>query len=123
MKAFYDEKPKPFHKVGNGSYLYRYDIKSYEIDGMEDIETATGWKCQEVVIWGNLTKDKITRAVITDRWDNDLENKILNDYMASKQGVFGTDRNNECEIRYMEFLTEREALKSSINRDWEVFNE
>ncbi len=123
MKAFYDEKPKPFHEVGNGSYLYRYGIKSYEVEGMGDTETTTGWMCQEVVIWGNLTKDKITRAVITDRWDNDLENKILNDYMASKQGVFGADRNNECEIRYMEFLTEREALKSSINRDWEVFNE
>lgn len=117
MKAFYDEKPSPFEAIGNGSYFYRYDIE--EVVNEEDENTQ--WACQEVVIWGNLDRSRVVKAVIEDRWSISKENKILNDYIGATNEFFAEKENAELIATYEAFLVERKELKDKVNNDWEEY--
>ena len=120
MKAFYDEKPQAFHEVGNGSFLYRYDIEEYLTD---EEEPRSQWRCKEVTIWGNLTREKVVTAVIESKWSNNDENKIINDYIASTKNFFSPKENEIYEASYNLFLEQRKELKLKVNSDWEIYNE
>lgn len=105
MKAFYDHKPAVLEAVGNGSYLYHWDIK--QIDNQQ-------WECNEVVVWGPITQNKITEAVITELYPNNYEQKLINEYNSAMMGIGDS---SAIEI-YKEFLLERIALKRQINDDY-----
>ncbi len=76
--AMYDAKPSKLEAVGNGSYLYRFNIeeKTYVVEEAPEVETEneqeapepktrTQWECDEVTIYEPLTANKITEAVIS----------------------------------------------------------
>ena len=77
MKAFYDTKPSTLEPVGNGSFLYRYNIEEVET---ETEEAHTQWQCEEVTVYAPLTANKITEAVITDKWPSNYEQKKKRKY-------------------------------------------
>lgn len=126
--AFYDSKPSVFEANNNGSYMYRWNIHEVEIpSGTDNDETATTtkWECDEVVVWGTVTKDKITEKVITTLWPNDYEKKLINDYNAAKEGVFGSTTGataKEYIARYKSFLGDRKAVKEQIEADCKTLN-
>lgn len=117
MKAYYDMKPDSIEPVGNGSYFYRYNIVSLTED------EHTQWMCDEVVIWSPLTREKIVDAVIKEKWNDNVEKKLINDYNTSKEGIFDEEKSAECIAAYRNFLTERTQLKNMVNSDWEEYNE
>lgn len=119
MKAFYDSKPAILEEVGNGSSIYRFDFEAVDVQISEQ-EHKTQWKCEEVVVWSPLTANKITEAVITDKFDNNREQKLINDFNSAQLGVFG-ERGSETAQRYVtnytEYLKERVRLKSVVDAD------
>ena len=126
MKAFYDEKPSVLEAVGNGSFLYRRNIEEQTVDLRaegedEPVATKTQFTCDEVTVFEPLTSNRITEAVITDRWPSTYEQKLVNEYNAAALGlVGGAKSSDEAKSRidaYKAFLSERAAIKAQVDAD------
>jgi hypothetical protein len=119
--AIYDAKPSKYEAVGNGSYLYRWNIEEIQVPDNSDSETTViKWQCEEVTVWSPVTSNKITEAVIILKWDNNYEQKLVNDYNAAKLGVYGSTTSTEATEKvaaYTAYLNERKALKEQIDAD------
>lgn len=122
MKATYDNEPSVLEAVGNGSHRYHYDIKAVKTESAEkssgEESSRTQYECQEVIVWKPLTSNKITEAVIADKWDGNQEQKLINEYNAIQLGIT-TDK---AEITsktaaYKAFLVERARLKTIVDAD------
>lgn len=123
--AIYDTKPAKYEAVGNGSYLYRWDIQETQVPEIKYNEKENGefeeetvnvakWKCEEVTVWSPVSANKITEAVITAKYGLNYEQKLLNDYNAAKMGVYGLVTSGEAKKKidaYTNYLKEREKLK------------
>ena len=107
-EVFYSERPSVFQTYENGEVQYRWDIE----------EVISQWKCNEVTINSPIDKDKLTQAVITYIWDNDLEKKLINDYNGAKAGLFDEETNQKYINAYNDFLIQRKAIKEQIDLDW-----
>ena len=134
MTAFYDNKPSVLEAVGNGSFLYRWDIQeaasesnsqATAVEDGSEVETTTKeqrtqWQCEEAVVWSPLTANKITEAVIATKWDGNYEQKLVNEYNGAQLGVYGSKTSEEAKARiqaYTDFLAERYALKQQVDAD------
>lgn len=132
MKAYYDEKPSVISEVGNGSILYRYGIEEVETSQVQTQATDTDeeqpeakkqFVCQEVQVWKPVTSNRITEAVITDRWDSNYEQKLINEYNAAQLGLLGAKSSDEAKARiaaYTDYLKERATLKAQVDADCET---
>lgn len=119
MKAFYDFKPDSVQAVGNGSSLIRFDIESFQT---EDEFPQTMWKCEEVLVWGKVTREKIVEAIISDKWTISEENKVMNNYIGATKDFFTKKENSKFIAEYEDFLNERKSLKTKANNLWNDFN-
>lgn len=118
MQAFYDHKPSVLEAVGNGSYKYRWDIVEMEQPAHEEGgEPTTQWKCQEVTVWAPVSSNKITEAVISELWDSNYEQKLVNEYNAAQLGVYDEETAAAKVAAYKAFLTERNAVKTQVDAD------
>lgn len=122
-RAYYDERPSALEAVGNGSYLYRWDIKEETVPSMgmgdeEQAEDRTQWSCREVTVWAPITADKLKEAVISASYGEDEELKLVNEYNSYQLGVSGND-NSEA---YKAFLKERTELKRGVDEALDAFN-
>ena len=117
MKAFYSQKPKVLEAVGNGSYLYRYNITEEQIEATELTEQQTQWSCEEVTVWAPLSANKKTKKVLTEKWDNNYEQKLINEYNAAVMGMLSEDVAQKRKDAYMTFLQERTELKTIVDND------
>ena len=125
MQAFYDNQPKKLEAVGNGSFRYRYNIREEEkpVQASENSETAQEaqaqpqWVCEEVTVWAPLSANKITEKVLTERWDGNYEQKLLNEYNSAQMGLLSEEEAAARIEAYRAFLTERTALKSLVDED------
>lgn len=124
--ANYDEKPSILEAVGNGSFLYRFNIEenTSEIyaEGMDEpVSTRTSWDCDEVVVWSPLTSNKITEAVISTICPASHEQKLVNEFNAATLGLVGGSKTSEEAKQrisaYKEFLEHRAALKERVDAD------
>ncbi len=112
MKALYQNEPARYEAVGNGSYLYRFEVHQVTTVNQDQTET-TQWECQEVTVWPDAsqpTHDKIVERVIADQWGAGLEQKYINDYYAAVEGILPLSAKNN----YINFLTDRKVLKDEI---------
>lgn len=122
MKVIYDNEPSVLEAVGNGSHRYHYDIKEVKTESAEKSSGAelsrTQYECQEVIVWEPLTSNKITEAVIADKWDGNQEQKLINEYNAIQLGIT-TDKAEIASktAAYKEFLAERVRLKTIVDAD------
>lgn len=121
MKVIYDNEPSVLEAVGNGSHRYHYDIKAVETESAEKssgTESKTQYECQEVIVWEPITSNKITEAVIADKWDGNQEQKLINEYNAIQLGIT-TDKTEIANktTAYKEFLEERVRLKAIVDAD------
>lgn len=125
MQAFYDNQPKKLEAVGNGSFRYRYNIREEEkpVQASENSETAQEaqaqpqWVCEEVTVWAPLSANKITEKVLTERWDGNYEQKLVNEYNSAQMGLLSEEAAAARIEAYRAFLTERTALKSQVDAD------
>ena len=125
MQAFYDIQPKKLEAVGNGSFRYRYNIREEEkpVQASENSETAQEaqaqpqWVCEEVTVWAPLSANKITEKVLTERWDGNYEQKLVNEYNSAQMGLLSEEEAAARIEAYRAFLTERTALKSQVDAD------
>lgn len=119
--AIYDNKPSMFEANGDGSYTYRWGIKEVEVaDGNGSEETTKKWECEEVIVWGTVTSDKLTEAVIGKVCPIGREQKLINEFNAANLGVYGAKSSAEAQEKitaYKDFLTERNALKAQVDAD------
>lgn len=121
----YDFEPSKLEAVGNGSYIYRWDIQEVQVENNSleteqgSTNTVTKWTCNEVVVWGMVTNDKLKKAVITHLWDSDKEAKIINDYNASLLGILTEKSATD---NYKEYLQKRKAIKEMIDNDCQELN-
>ena len=125
MQAFYDNQPKKLEAVGDGSFRYRFNIREEEkpAQGIENSETAEQaqpqiqWVCDEVTVWAPLSANKITEKVLTERWDGNYEQKLVNEYNSAQMGLLSEEEAAARIEAYRAFLTERTALKSQVDAD------
>ena len=125
MQAYYDNQPKKLEAVGNGSFRYRYNIREEEkpVQASENSETAQEaqaqpqWVCEEVTVWAPLSANKITEKVLTERWDGNYEQKLVNEYNSAQMGLLSEEEAAARIEAYRAFLTERTALKSQVDAD------
>ena len=125
MQAFNDNQPKKLEAVGNGSFRYRYNIREEEkpVQASENSETAQEvqaqpqWVCEEVTVWAPLSANKITEKVLTERWDGNYEQKLVNEYNSAQMGLLSEEEAAARTEAYRAFLTERTALKSQVDAD------
>ena len=130
MKTYSDNKPKVFESVGDGGYRYNYNIKEIEVDRLNIIDNKneidikqTQWEYDSVIIYLPINKDKITRAVITNTWNSDYENKLINDYNEISLGNLTEEEIDKRTNKYIAFLQERKRLKEMIDNDWETIKD
>lgn len=123
MIAFYDNQPSKLEAVGNGSYVYRFNIEELVpvlTEENAEEKKVSQWKCEEVTVWSPLSSNKITEAVITEKWDNNQEQKLVNEYNAANLGLLGAKTSEEAKARieaYKAYLTERASLKAQVDND------
>lgn len=124
--ANYDNKPSIYEANGDGSYTYRWDIQEIAVPaGTENEESSTKWECEEVVVWGTVTSNKLTDAVINHLWSKDFEQKLINEYNGVALGLFGVETSVEAQNKinaYKDFLNGRNAIKAQIDADCETLN-
>lgn len=135
-RSYYDARPSKFEAVGNGSYIYRWDIQEEaapqqqtmtEDEDQPDAEIArTQYSCYEVIVWATVTSNKITEAVIGQMWEANYEQKLINEYNAANLGVYGGSKtSDEAKAKiaaYKAFLAARAALKAQIDADCAELN-
>ncbi|MFR9643786.1 MAG: hypothetical protein SNH57_00740 [Rikenellaceae bacterium] len=120
-RANYDSKPSVIEAVGNGSYLYRWDIEEVTTeateatDEQEAQEAHTSWECYEVTVWNTPTENSITEVVVDALWGNGVEQKLLNDYYSAIEGILNEESYKQ---PYLDFLAERKAIKEQITADF-----
>ena len=119
MKAFYDNQPSKLEPVGNGSYHYRYNINEIKKPSQgENVEqTQSQWECEEVTVWAPLSANKITEKVLTERWDGNYEQKLVNEYNSAQLGMMSAEEATTRINAYKEFLAARAALKALVDAD------
>ena len=128
MKTYSNNKPKVFESIGNGGFRYNYNIKEIEVDRFDIVDNKsivkqTQWEYDNVIIYLPIDKDKITRAVITNTWNSDYENKLINDYNEISLGNLTEEEINKRTNNYITFLQERKRLKEMIDNDWEIIKD
>ena len=130
MKTYSDNKPEVFESIGDSGFRYNYNIKEIEVDRFDiiDNENETNikqiqWEYDNVIIYSPIDKDKITRAVVTNTWNINYENKLINDYNEISLGNLTEEEINKRTNNYITFLQERKRLKEMINNDWEIIKD
>lgn len=117
MQAFYDSKPPYLEAVGNGSYVYRFNIEEVVpelTDENAGEEKVSQWKCDEVTVWIPVTSDKVIEAVIRAKYTASAELALVNKFNAHQQGL---DVEADIVNEYMEYLSFVANVKRQVRKD------
>lgn len=113
-----NDKPQTMSAVGNGSYLYRFNIKKVEVTSpSKDSEVTNAWNYDEVVVWSPISSDAITKAVMNYLWSKDAEQKYINDYNAATLGILDASYIEA----YKNFMIQRKSIKEQIDKDYNEY--
>lgn len=117
MQAFYDSKPPYLEAVGNGSYVYRFNIEEVVpelTDENAGEEKVSQWKCDEVTVWIPVTSDKVIEAVIRAKYTASAELALVNKFNAYQQGL---DVEADIVNEYTEYLSFVANVKRQVRKD------
>lgn len=112
MKAYYDNKPVATEAVGNGNWLYRWEIKQEEFT--DETGNRSRWTCEEVTVNGEPEYGKCIVAVIRSRYSADDELALVNKYNSYKQGII---EDASIETEYAEYLKFVKGVKEQVRND------
>lgn len=114
-RAYYDTKPPKLEAVGNGNYLYRWDIQEEKVT-LEQ-EERVQYSCYEVTIIGKPTYEKCVEAVIRDRYTSEQEMALINKYNSYHNSIiYDTSILDE----YKEYLKYIFDVKILVKKDLEL---
>ncbi len=108
MKAFYDLQPSALEYDNDGTFLFRWNIESYQ-----DEEENTKWKCEEIRAHGTPDPDTIKRAMIKEHLDQDKELSIINKYYSHILQITDDEEAVTRYTEYLNFLKNVDAIISS----------
>ena len=111
--AYYDSKPEILAAVGDGSYLYHYNLEEVTLRP----ELPAQWQCDEVTVWEPVTANKITEAVIAAEFAPSYEQKLVNEFNAAQLGLMPEDEAQAKIAAYRSFLERRASLKAQVDAD------
>lgn len=115
MKAHYDHLPENIERIAPGRHHFNYNIEPYT-----DNEVAEGgYICDQVEIAGEVSYEKVVRAIIRSRYDESEEFSIVNKYNAYIIGTGGEDGY----LRYKAFLDEVGEIKRLVKSIMGVHHE
>ncbi len=115
MKAAYSQIPDKIGGYTKSSRLYRWDIKPTE---HQTADNDGMYECYEVEVNLPLTPNKITEAVIRDKWPIDYEQKLINEYNSAIAGIIDDPAESQQKIdNYILFLQQRRDIKARIDAD------
>lgn len=117
MAAFYDNKPSALEAVGNGSYLYRWNIQEIVPELTEENageEHVSKWQCEEVTVWAPFSSDKIINAVIRTSYTAEAEMALVNKFNAYQQGL---DVDADVVSEYTQYLSFVANIKRTVRQD------
>lgn len=120
MKKQYFEKPLVFESLGKGVFAYRWNIKKKQERKLFSDEKRDVWICDEVTL-NKLSPNTITEAVISELWDNNYEQKLVNEYNSAIMGLFDEDEATKKIESYKSFLVSRKEVKAQIDADCAEF--
>lgn len=86
----------------------------------ENNEKYKSWSCDEVTVWAPISSNIITEKVISDMWNANYEQKVINEYNAAQLGMCGDITGEEAQAKinaYKQFLEARAELKKRIDED------
>ena len=121
MKSSFDHKPAVVEDLGNGSFLFNYDIKEAPApaevnpeDGDTAAQPGTNYDCESVVVWTKPDYKTVTRAVIREEISETEEFGLINDYNAAKEGLLEPDDEQEAVERYKAYLSRVAEIKRMV---------
>lgn len=118
-RAYYDLKPKALEAVGNGNYLYHWDIKEENVqsDFMNegsDESVITGniiqYSCCEATIKGSPTYDKCVEAVIRDKYTAEQEMALINKFNSYMNSVSTDNTGIEEYNKYLKYVSDAKLM-------------
>ena len=109
-KTYYKDKPASFCQCRSGAY-FRLDIKEDIADNESSLFSAL-----EFFISEPLSENKVFEKIITSLYNNDCEQKLLNEFYSAKLELYEPDVCAEKIVNYQNFLAERLALKNEVTK-------
>ena len=118
-----DSQPKNIEAVGNGNYLFRWDIKEEQIERGEELGTITQYSYLEAVIDGIPDYSKAVSAIIRKNYNADEELALINKFNSYNQGIIEDATIVEEYKEYLSFVAETKSMvKEILNKENNKFN-
>jgi hypothetical protein len=118
-KSNYKERPLALERHKNGVHVFRWAIEEVTRPAMEEGgEAVVEYECYEVFV-ENGSSNQTTEVAIDALWGNGVEQKLINDYNAAKEGVFTGEKAARALAAYTQFLQDRQSLKDEIAAAYE----
>lgn len=123
MKSFSHNRPETIQKVGDGSHYYNYGITETQQPEIEPKEEGASlppvFEYESVRIFGELTRDNITKAVLRERRDEAEEMDLVNRYNSYVLGI----SDNEADLTdYQAYLQEIKQTKEMVQTDLDAYH-
>lgn len=116
MKAYYDNKPSEIEAVGNGNYLFRWNIMP--IDMKMEERTILQYVCEEATVKGKPEYGKLVESAIRENYTASNELALINKYNSYKQGII---EDETIETEYKEYLVFVNDIKQKAKEALETF--
>ena len=116
-KSIYNERPLSLERHKNGVHIFRWDFEEVTRQN-PDGENIVQYECYEVFV-ENGSSNQTTEVAIDALWGNGVEQKLINDYNAAKEGVFTGEKAARALAAYTQFLQDRQSLKDEIAAAYE----
>ena len=116
-RAYYDKRPSAFEAVGNGNWLYRWDIQEEVIEREPDMGSVTQYSCNEATIHGKPEYGNCVEAVIRLDYSAEAELSLINQYNAYQQGI---SSNASVVSEYEKYLAYVSSVKAMVKKDFDI---
>lgn len=122
MKSFSHNRPETIQKVGDGSHYYNYGIKEVPQEPEEEggATPASLFEYESVRVFGELSHENITKAVLRERRNEAEELDLVNRYNSY---VLGISSNEQDQIGYEDYLQEIQDTRAMVLADLEALEE
>ena len=107
-------RPQVLEKHANGVHVFRWGIEEKTREAFDGQGEETFFEYYEMFVQ-NGGHSNTNAACIEALWGGGVEQKLTNDYLAAKEGVFTGEKAEAAIAAYKEFLTERQALKDAVD--------
>jgi hypothetical protein len=113
--------PSSMEDLGNGNWYYNYDIQSEEVErpSFEDNEsstTETEYNYIQIKLPNRPTYKECVESIIREFITQSQEFDLIN---SANKSILAGDTNSDAVVKYQEYLTKVEEIKSKIKKDFE----